>query len=185
MRVVVVNEKGVQFHTKVMKEEPMEEYCSCSRRGVSSSRHVELKDDNVYITIPDKEYVAIILRKAGSAEKPLHQSNPNGVSIYTTDKYMVWARFARTYQDALRCLHKKHSLPAEEEKYIVSVRKIDRIQEKPTPSEVFVFESSFGDVFSTREDYSGETTSNGQQMFDSLKRSSYSCLDRSYPICWI
>lgn len=185
MRVVVANEKGVQFYTNILKEEPMEEYCSCSRRGVSSNRHVELKEDNVYITIPDKEYAAIILRKAGSDDKPLHQFNPNGVSIYTTSKYMVWVRFASSYQDALRYLHKKHSLPMEEDKYIVSVKKIDKIQEKPSsPSEIFVFESSFGDVFSM-ENYSGETTSGDQQMFNSLKRSSYSGLSESYPTCWI
>lgn len=186
MRVVVVNERGVRFHTDVLKEEPMEEYCSCSRRAAPSSRHIEFKHDNVYITVPDKEYVALILRKVGADEKPIHQLNLNGVSIYTTDRYMVWARFSNSYQNALRHLHQKHSLPAEEEKYILSTRKIDRIQENP--SKIFVFESSFGDVFSgndVQENYTGETTSGDQQMYSSLKRSSYSCLSKSYPVCWI
>jgi len=188
MRVIVVNETGVHFHSGVMKEEPIESYCSCSR--VKSPRDIELKNNSVFITLPDKEYVSIILRKAGSEKRPILQRNPDGVSIYTTEKFMVMARFANSYPSALQFIQKKQTLPAEEDKYIVSINKIDKVQSQASNDDnnkIFVYESSFGDVFSgdgLRENYTGEQTSAEQQMYTSLKRSSYSTLDGSYPLCW-
>lgn len=186
MRVIVVNETGVHFHSGILKEEPAESYCSCSR--VKSPRDIELKNNSVFITLPDKEYVSIILRKAGNEDRPILQRNPDGVSIYTTEKFMVMARFANSYPSALRFIQKKQTLPAEEEKYIVSVNKIDKIPSQASNdnnNEIFVYESSFGDVFSgVREYYTGEQTSAEQQMYASLKRSSYSTLEGSYPFCW-
>lgn len=181
MRVLIVNEKGVRFHTDVMKEPHVEEQCSCSRPS-KSPRNLEMRDNDIFITVPDKEYVSLILRKTGG-DKQVSQHNLKGVSIYTTKKYMVWVRFTNSYQNALRQLHSKSSLPTNEEKYILSTQKIDKIQEAP-PSEIFVYESSFGDVFS-RENYTGEMTSSDQQMFSSLKRSSYGSLENSYPVCWM
>lgn len=189
MRVILVNETGVHFHTGILKEEPAEYYCSCSRKR-KSSRDIEFKNNNLYITIPDKEYVALILRKSGSDEKPIQQHNIYGVSIYTTKQYMAWVRFADSYQSALQQVYKKSSLPTEEEKYIISTNKIDLIQPASSPSKIFVYESSFGDVFSGQdqdvyENYTGETTSGVQQMYTNLKRSSYSTLDSSYTVCWL
>lgn len=186
MRVVLVNEDTIRFHTDILKEEPTEYYCSCARNR-KSPRNIELKNNNLYITIPDKEYVALILRKTKSSDKPIIQHNVEGVSIYTTEKFMAWVRFSNSYQTALQYLHKKTSM--EEEKYIISTNKIDSIQTKTpakNPSEIFVYESSFGDVFApVYENYTGETTSGVQQMYTNLKRSSYSTLDSSYDVCWL
>jgi hypothetical protein len=193
MRIIVVDETGVRFHSAIIEEGSKEEYCSCSK--IRSPRDILLRNDRVFITIPDKEYVSIILRKVGTTEKPLHQRNPDGISIYTTGKFMVMARFTNSYPSALQFIQKKHSLPTEEDKYIVSTTKIEKINPvgtQPTKkntdnhNEIFVYESSFGDVFSgpLTENYTGELTSADQQMFASLKRSSYSTLDGSYPSCW-
>lgn len=188
MRVIVVNETGVRFHSGIMEEEAKEAYCSCSK--VRSPRDIVWRDGSVYITLPNKEYVSILLRKTGTTERPIRQRNPDGVSIFTTDKFMVMARFANSYSSALQFIQKKNSLPMEEEKYIVSTTKIDKIGATGAQStdslnnEIFVYESSFGDVFSFQEDYIGEQTSGDQQMYSSLKRSSYSCLEDSYPLCW-
>lgn len=189
MRVIVVNKSGVHFHTGILKEEPVEHYCSCSGKSKSVRDLVMKDDDNVYITIPNNEYVALILRKQGTDEKPLHQRNPNGVSIFTTDEYMVMARFANSYTSALQYLQQTKSLPSDEDKYIVSVKKIEKLNattstNQDTPNQIFVYESSFGDVFS-RENYTGEQTGSVQQMYTSLKRSSYTTLDDSYLTCWL
>ena len=94
---------------------------------------------------------------------------------------MVWVRFAHSYQEALHQLRKMPTMD-NEDKYIISAEQIDKISlEKP--SDIFVYESSFGDVFSV-ENYSGETVSGSQQMQTNLKRSSYSTLLSSYPECW-
>lgn len=193
MRILVVDQRGVRFHSGMLKEEPIESYCSCSK--IKSPRDIVMRNDQVFITIPNKEYVSIILRKAGSRDKPLHQRNPDGISIYTTDKFMVMVYFTSSYPSALQFIQKKNSLPVEEDKYIVSVHKIDKINTTGTKTtdnqnnNIFVYESSFGDVFSGnpfREDYTGEQTSADQQMFSNLKRSSYSTLNSSYPMmCWM
>lgn len=185
MRIVVVNETGVHFHTEIQKEDPTEYYCSCARK-IKSPRNIELRNNNLYITIPDREYVSLILQRIGSMGKNLRQHNLEGVSIYTTDKYMVWVRFTNSYPSALQYLHgKKNNM--NEEKYVLSVKKIDPIQ--TSPSEIFIYESSFGDVFTGKDDvyenYTGETTSGVQQMYTNLKRSSYSTLDSSYTVCWL
>lgn len=186
MRVIVVNKSGVHFHTDILKEEPVEHYCSCSGKSKSVRDIIMKSDDNVYITIPNNEYVALILRKQGTNEKPIHQRNPNGISIFTTDEYMVMARFTNSYTSALQYLQQKHSLPSEEDKYIISVKKIEKIN--PTAAanneQIFVYESSFGDVFSM-EGYTGEQTGSVQQMYTNLKRSSYTTLDDSYLTCWM
>lgn len=178
MRVLVVNEKGVRFHGNAQREPPVEEYCSCSRSS-RSPRHLELRNDDLFLTVPDKEYVALLLRKTGGGKRPLRQNHPQGVSIYTTDKYMAWVRFARTYQEALRHLHTTPGKGGE--KFILSTQSIDKVQEDQP--NIFMFESAFGDVFG-REDYTGETTSNNASMTASLKRSSYTDLEDSYPLCW-
>lgn len=192
MRIIVVDETGVRFHSAILEEESKESYCSCSKN--KSPRDIVLRNDRVFITIPDKEYVSIILRKVGTKERPLHQRNPDGISIYTTDKFMVMAYFTNSYQSALRFIQKKHSLPMEEDKYIVSTTKIDKINSVGAQTtdnnnnKIFLYESSFGDVFSgnpLKENYTGEQTSGDQQMYSSLKRSSYSTLDGSYPSCWL
>lgn len=181
MRVIVVDETGVRFHSKMTKDEPVEEYCSCAKNMLP--RKIEFDDNKVYITLSNREYVAIILRKDGSNKTPLRQHNLQGVSIYTTKKFMVWVRFTHSYQEALHQLHKMPSMD-NEDKYIVSTEKVDKISlNKNKPSEIFVYESSFGDVFSM-ENYSGETVSGSQQMQTNLKRSSYSTLLSSYPECW-
>lgn len=185
MRIILVNETGVHFHSDVLKEEPLEYYCSCTKN--KSHRNIQLKSDNVVITLPDKEYVAVILRKVGKNDKPLYQHHLDGVSIFTTKKYMVMARFATSYQAALRHLQDTNSLPPEEDKYIVSTKKIDKIQtaRSQDDNKIFVYESSFGDVFSgVQENYTGEQTSADQQMYTRLKKSSYSTLFGSYPVCW-
>jgi len=186
MRIVVVNETGVRFHTGILKEEKLEYYCSCAKPR--SPRNIELKEeDNMYITVPDKEYVALILRKSG-ADKPIHQENLDGVSIYTTENYMAWVRFTNSYESALQIVQRKnHSGSSGEEKYVISTKKIEKI-ETPVhykdPSKIFVYESSFGDVFDIKESYTGEQMSSVQQMYANLKRSSYTTLDDSYDICW-
>lgn len=181
MRVVVVNEKDVRFHTEIQKEEPTENYCSCAR-NMKSPRNIEIKDGKLYITIPDREYVALLLRKHESNKKPIQQKNVDGVSIFTTNKYMAWVRFTNSYPSAHHYLHKNKELVGDE-KYILSIHKIDPIT---SPSEIFLFESSFGDVFApVYENYTGETTSGVQQMNINLKRSSYSTLDSSYDVCWL
>lgn len=192
MRIIVVDETGVRFHSDILEEESKESYCSCSR--IKSLRDIVLRNERVFITIPDKEFVSIILRKVGTQERPLHQRNPDGISIYTTDKFMVLARFANSYPSALQFIKNKHSLPLEEDKYIVSTTKIDKIDSVGAQrtdnnnNKIFLYESSFGDVFSgnpLKESYTGEQTSADQQMYSSLKRSSYSTLDGSYPSCWL
>lgn len=180
MRVVVVNEDTVRFHTGILKEEPTEYYCSCAR-SMKSPRNLELKDGDLFITIPDREYVALLVRRNPTNKKPFQQKNVEGVSIFTTEKYMVWVRFTNSYPSALHYLH-KYKESVGDEKYILSVNKIDPIT---TPSEIFLYESSFGDVFApVYENYTGETTSGVQQMYTNLKRSSYSTLDSSYDVCW-
>lgn len=192
MRVIIVNEKGVRFHTGILKEEPIESYCSCARN--KTSRDIELIGGNVFITVPDREYVGVVLRKAGSNSKDIHQRNTNGVSIYTTDKFMVMARFANSYQSALHYIKQKKdpSGGEEEDTYIISTQKIDKVQSSSNnntandPSKIFVYESSFGDVFSgsVQENYSGEDSNSLQQLRANLKRSSYMTLDDSYNVCW-
>ena len=172
MRVVVVDD-SVHFHSGILKEE-VEEYCSCSRQRVSSYRNLEKRDDKLYISIPNKEYVALVLQKRNTHDDEFYQQNLSGVSIYTTKKYMVWIRFAKSYQTALQYLHQQQG----EEKYIISTEKIDNI----SPSEIFVYESSFGDVFSL-ENYSGNE--NATAMETNLKRTSYTTLDDSYWTCWL
>lgn len=180
MRVVVVNETGVRFHTGILKEEDVEPYCSCSKKK-SSNRHLEIKgDDDLYITVPDKEYATIVLRKTGTTDRPMRQYNPQGVSIYSTSRFIASVRYFDTHHDAIRHLHRSDN---KDERYIVSVKKIEQLDTATEPSNIFMYESSFGDVFAgdTHENY----TSNGdQQMFMNLKRSSYSDLDHSYPACW-
>jgi len=187
MRIVVVNETGVRFHTGILKEEKLEYYCSCAKPR--SPRNIELKEeDNLYITVPDKEYVALVLRKTGTDNKPLHQENLDGVSIYTTEKYMAWIRFTNSYESALQIVQRKHHLPSEEDKYIISTKKIEKIESPAKyedPSKIFVYESSFGDVFNMKENYTGEQMSGVQQMYANLKRSSYRTLDDSYDTCWL
>ena len=179
MRVIVVDETGVRFHGKIMKDEPVEEYCSCAKKTLP--RKIDFENNKVFITLSNREYVAVILRKDGSNKTPLRQHNLEGVSIYTTKKFMVWVRFAHSYQEALHQLRKMPTMD-NEDKYIISAEQIDKISlEKP--SDIFVYESSFGDVFSV-ENYSGETVSGSQQMQTNLKRSSYSNLLSSYPECW-
>lgn len=188
MRVIVVNKMGVRFHSGMLEEVSKESYCSCAR--VKSPRDVVWREGSVFITLPNKEYASIILRKTGTKEKPIHQRNPEGVSIFTTEQFMVMVRFATSYQSAIQFLQKQNSLPSEEDKYIVSTTKIEKAQEEPQPKDenlIFVYESSFGDVFSDnplRENYTGEQTSADTQMYSRLKRSSYSSLDGSYPLCW-
>lgn len=185
MRIVVVNETGVHFHTGILKEEKLEYYCSCAKP--KTPRNIELKENNLFITVPDKEYVALILRKIGTETKPLHQHNLDGVSIYTTEKYMAWIRFTNSYHSALQIVQRKNHLPSEEDKYVISTKKIEKI-ETPThykdPSKIFVYESSFGDVFNITENYTGEQVSGDQQMYKNLKRSSYTTLADSYDTCW-
>lgn len=186
MRVIIVNEKGVRFHTGILKEEPVESYCSCAKK--KTPRDIELIGNSVFITIPDREFVGIVLRKYGSTQKDIHQRIPDGVSIYTTDKFMVMVRFANSYQSAQNYIQQKTDpKDKEEEAYVVSVRKIDKVGNDP--SQIFVYESSFGDVFSGnnsfRENYSGEDSNSLQQMRANLKRSSYRTLDDSYLTCWL
>lgn len=188
MRVIIANEKGVQYHTGVLKEEPLEYYCSCSKK--KSPRDIQLKDGNVFIFVPNREYAAVVLRKVGSNGQQIRQHNTDGVSIYTTDKFMVMIRFANSYQSAVQYIQKKSSLPAEEEKYIVSTKNIIKVPpftgQEQNPNEIFVYESSFGDVFSGfQENYTGEQTSGSQQLQTNLKRSSYSTIGGSYPTCWL
>lgn len=107
---------------------------------------------------------------------------------------MVLAYFASSYQSALQFIKKKQSMPVEENKYLASVNKIDKIESSGKQrtdnqnNKIFVYESSFGDVFSDnplQENYTGEQTSGDQQMYSNLKRSSYSSLYDSYPTCWL
>lgn len=181
MRVIVVDETGVRFHSKITKDEPIEEYCSCSKSTLP--RKIEFEKNKVFITLSNREFVAIILRKDGSNKTPLRQHNLQGVSIYTSKKFMVWVRFTHSYPEALHQLHKMPSMD-NEDKYIVSTEQIDQVSpEKKKDNTIFVYESSFGDVFSM-ENYTGEMVSGSQQMQTNLKRSSYSTLFSSYPECW-
>jgi hypothetical protein len=176
MRVVIVSKDGLRFYGNNV-EETSEQYCSCSKP--KSVRNITSSGDSVLISVPNSEYAAVVLRRTGT-DKPIHQHNPEGVSIYGNDNFMVWARFGKTKQQALQHLQ---AFVEEGEKYIVSTRNIERI--KPAPSNIFMFESSFGDVFAPNsyEAYSGEDSNS--QMRANLKRSSYTSLEGSYPVCWL
>lgn len=178
MRVVVINASGLRFEgglTSVQREQ--ESYCSCAKP--KSARNIEMVGGEVRLTLPDNEHAAVVLR-AGAA-KPVRQHNPGGVSIYGTDEFMVWVRFADSKQ---RALQYARAHEGEGEKYVVSTKAIEKLGSEP--SKIFVYESSFGDVFGNmREEYTGEQVSGDQQLYSNLKRSSYSTLEGSYPVCWL
>lgn len=185
MRVLLVNERGVRFHTGIVKDPEAESYCSCSSQKTLSVRNLEIQGDDLYITLPNNEYAVIVLNKTGTTERPIRQHNPQGVSVYSTSNFMASVRFFETQQDAIRYLHGL-TVGHKQDFYLVSVKKIEKIAPKSdTPSEIFIYDDSFGDVFSNSyENYTGEFKSGGQQLYTNLKRSSYSVLEDSYPSCW-
>lgn len=178
MRVVIVGASGLRFHGGIVGESGQEGYCSCAKP--KSPRDIEWAGKEVRLVVPDGEHAAVVLRRSGSA-KPMRQRNTEGVSIYGTDEFVVWVRFAESKQRALQYVR---AYDGEGEKYVVSTKAIERVDDGP--SKIFVYESSFGDVFGgSHEGYTGEQTSGDQQLYSNLKRSSYSTLEGSYPVCWL
>lgn len=178
MRVVVISASGVRFEGGNVAGE--EGYCSCARR--KSPRDIEFVRGEVRLTIPDGEHAAVVLVRSGSS-KPVIQRNPSGVSVFATNEFMTWVRFAESKQRALQYLRAHEGAG---EKYVVSTKTIEKIGGAAEPSKIFLYESSFGDVFGSvlNEGYQGEQTGGTRQMRADLKRSSYTTLDDSYPECW-
>lgn len=179
MRVVVINASGLRYDEGLTSVQAgQESYCSCAKP--KSARNIEMAGKEVRVALPNNDYAAVVLLKTG-APKPIHQRNPGGVSIYGTDEFMVWVRFAESKQRALQYLRAHEG---EGEKYVISPKTIEKVG--IDPSKIFVYESSFGDVFGNmREEYTGEQKSGDQQLYANLKRSSYSSLEGSYPVCWL
>lgn len=172
---------GLRFHGGSVAEKGQEGYCSCAKP--KSPRNIEWSGNEVRLVLPEGEHAAIILMRSGAA-KPVRQRNLGGVSVYGTNEFMVWVRFADSKQRALQFLREYQG---EGEKHVVSTKEIERVGNSE-PSKIFVYESSFGDVFGSDgsyEGYTGEQTSGDQQLYSNLKRSSYSTLEGSYPVCWL
>lgn len=188
MRIIVVNDKGVEYHSGMLQEEILGGGSGCSCNKKTSVRDLVLKNNDVFVSIPNNEYVAIIVRKhSNGVSDNFYQRNLDGVSIFSTGRFNVMLRFMMSYQSALVWIQQKLTNDPQEQCYIVSVKTIVKIEDTVPANahNIFKFETSFGDVFS-RENYGGggEQTSLSM-MYDNLQKGSYRTLDDTYDTCWL